>query len=81
VNAWGCHPRRSLSASRTELGVEVRVFAGPHGDPAVAFGERDLRIVREAGYVAGVQDSGEHDHIVDDIENQIAGLGWIKARC
>ncbi|RSM72283.1 polysaccharide deacetylase [Actinoplanes sp. ATCC 53533] len=33
-----------------QLGVEVRDFAAPYGNPAVDFGDRDLRTVREAGY-------------------------------
>ena len=33
-----------------ELGVDVRDFAAPYGNPAVDFLDRDVRIVREAGY-------------------------------
>jgi peptidoglycan/xylan/chitin deacetylase (PgdA/CDA1 family) len=33
-----------------QLGVEVRDFAAPYGNPAVDFLDRDLRTVREAGY-------------------------------
>jgi peptidoglycan/xylan/chitin deacetylase (PgdA/CDA1 family) len=33
-----------------QLGVAVRDFAAPYGNPAVDFGDRDLRTVREAGY-------------------------------
>jgi peptidoglycan/xylan/chitin deacetylase (PgdA/CDA1 family) len=46
--------RREIAGSKWEiedqLGVEVRDFAAPYGNPAVDFGRRDLRIVREAGY-------------------------------
>ncbi|MGX6603116.1 polysaccharide deacetylase family protein [Micromonosporaceae bacterium Da 78-11] len=33
-----------------ELGVEVRDFAAPYGNPAVDFLDRDVRAVRDAGY-------------------------------
>jgi peptidoglycan/xylan/chitin deacetylase (PgdA/CDA1 family) len=33
-----------------ELGVEVRDFAAPYGNPAVDLRDRDVRAVREAGY-------------------------------
>jgi peptidoglycan/xylan/chitin deacetylase (PgdA/CDA1 family) len=33
-----------------ELGVEVRDFAAPYGNPTVDVGDRDVRAVREAGY-------------------------------
>jgi peptidoglycan/xylan/chitin deacetylase (PgdA/CDA1 family) len=46
--------RREIIGSRheieDELGAEVRDFAAPYGHPAVDFGERDVRIVRQAGY-------------------------------
>jgi peptidoglycan/xylan/chitin deacetylase (PgdA/CDA1 family) len=32
------------------LGVEVRDFAAPYGNPAVDFGDREVRAVRAAGY-------------------------------
>jgi peptidoglycan/xylan/chitin deacetylase (PgdA/CDA1 family) len=33
-----------------ELGIEIKDFAAPYGHPAVDFGDRDVRIAREAGY-------------------------------
>jgi peptidoglycan/xylan/chitin deacetylase (PgdA/CDA1 family) len=33
-----------------ELGVEIRDFAAPYGNPAVDFLDRDVRTVRDAGY-------------------------------
>jgi peptidoglycan/xylan/chitin deacetylase (PgdA/CDA1 family) len=33
-----------------ELGVEIRDFAAPYGNPAVDISDRDVRAVREAGY-------------------------------
>lgn len=45
---------REIAGSRREiedrLGVAIRDFAAPYGHPAVDFGERDVRIAREAGY-------------------------------
>ena len=46
--------RREIAGSKweieDELGVEVRDFAAPYGNPAVDFLDRDLRTVRAAGY-------------------------------
>jgi peptidoglycan/xylan/chitin deacetylase (PgdA/CDA1 family) len=46
--------RHEIAASKRELedqlGAEVRDFAAPYGHPAVDFGERDVRLAREAGY-------------------------------
>ncbi|GIF16492.1 polysaccharide deacetylase family protein [Actinoplanes teichomyceticus] len=46
--------RREIADSKREiedeLGVEVRDFAAPYGQPAVDFTERDVRAAKEAGY-------------------------------
>jgi peptidoglycan/xylan/chitin deacetylase (PgdA/CDA1 family) len=45
---------REMADSRAELedrlGVEVRDFAAPYGQPEVDFGDRDVRLARQAGY-------------------------------
>jgi peptidoglycan/xylan/chitin deacetylase (PgdA/CDA1 family) len=42
--------RDSKHRIEDELGVRVRDFAAPYGDPRVDFLERDVRAAREAGY-------------------------------
>ncbi|HEU4348907.1 MAG TPA: polysaccharide deacetylase family protein [Actinoplanes sp.] len=42
--------RDSKDRISNEVGVEVRDFAAPYGQPAVDFSDRDVRLAREAGY-------------------------------
>lgn len=48
--------RRELADSKhqieDELGLAVRDFAAPYGNPAVDFGRRDVELAREAGYTS-----------------------------
>lgn len=46
--------RREITESKaeleSELGIEIRDFAAPYGNPAVDVRERDIRTARESGY-------------------------------